>query len=394
MKTSIKHITQILLTLIVVVLFNGLYAADFYSIKDGLGGNGNWNDGNYWSYTSGGSASASTPGQNDNIYIEEDIALNQSIVTYGVLSISAGKSLHTDTHNLEVRNGGNLQVHGRLEVNNLDLRTTSIIKFFNASTVIIHNDLSNRNFFGTVTIDSDINITGNLYNMFFTNITGSGSVTAGTYSGWGTTFGFAPNDNIPDGTNYPTALPIELVSFSAQALGNGVEVKWATASEVNNDYFTIERSLDGESFEIVTELSGAGNSNSIINYSIIDGEPYDGLSYYRLIQTDFDGEYKYSDIVSIQFEMNQSKSFFEIYPNLVMQGEMPQVFLNGFDKEKEGLIIVSNINGEQIASHKIYTSSEVQQVNLLTNNYQLKKGLYFITGFFDNEVYSTKLVVK
>ena len=94
-------------------------------------------------------------------------------------------------------------------------------------------------------------------------------------------------------------LPIELIRFVGACNDGQVEVSWTTASETNNDYFTVQRSLDGISFEDVTIIDGAGNSNSIINYAAIDYSPYGGTSYYRLKQTDFDGNSKHSDLVAV-----------------------------------------------------------------------------------------------
>lgn len=94
-------------------------------------------------------------------------------------------------------------------------------------------------------------------------------------------------------------LPIELLRFAASCSNSEVTVTWTTASETNNDFFTVQRSADGTNFEDVTIVDGAGNSNSIINYSAKDYNPYGGTSYYRLKQTDFDGSSKYSEVVAV-----------------------------------------------------------------------------------------------
>ena len=96
-------------------------------------------------------------------------------------------------------------------------------------------------------------------------------------------------------------LPVELLYFNATASGNVVNLNWATASESNNDYFTVERSKDAQQFEAVLQRDGAGNSNAVLNYSDVDPEPFEGLSYYRLKQTDFNGEFSYSEVVPVFF---------------------------------------------------------------------------------------------
>lgn len=97
-------------------------------------------------------------------------------------------------------------------------------------------------------------------------------------------------------------LPIELVSFKAYQEDNSVTLEWKTASEVNNDYFTVLRSDDGEKWNGLFDVKGAGNSTLPRNYFATDAQPLPGLSYYRLKQTDFDGNATESNVVSVNFE--------------------------------------------------------------------------------------------
>lgn len=115
-------------------------------------------------------------------------------------------------------------------------------------------------------------------------------------------------------TSLLNPLPIELVSFTATPNKKVVDLFWQTATEINNDFFTIERSKDGEHFSTLKTVDGAGNSNVLINYYDQDTQPLDGISYYRLKQTDFDGNYSYSTIVSVNF--NSSENIVaNIFPN-------------------------------------------------------------------------------
>ncbi|MGE0561774.1 MAG: T9SS type A sorting domain-containing protein [Flavobacteriales bacterium] len=100
----------------------------------------------------------------------------------------------------------------------------------------------------------------------------------------------------------PTILPIKLLYFKAIKNGSVVDIDWATTTEINNDYFTIERSKDAFNFEPIFFKKGAGNSSMNLYYSTIDKSPLFGVSYYRLKQTDFDGKYTYSNIESVVFE--------------------------------------------------------------------------------------------
>jgi hypothetical protein len=99
------------------------------------------------------------------------------------------------------------------------------------------------------------------------------------------------------GSNGPgNVLPITLLSFTARATPAGtVETAWTTASEVNNDFFTVERSRNGNQWEAVGHIEGAGNSTTVLNYTFTDDAPHSGSSYYRLRQTDFDGTFTLTD---------------------------------------------------------------------------------------------------
>jgi len=96
-------------------------------------------------------------------------------------------------------------------------------------------------------------------------------------------------------------LPIRLLRFTAQPAGNMVQLDWATATETNNAYFTVERSKDGITFSDVVEVPGAINSNTLNEYQSWDDQPLSGLSYYRLRQTDLDGTSTYSDLAAVLF---------------------------------------------------------------------------------------------
>ena len=95
------------------------------------------------------------------------------------------------------------------------------------------------------------------------------------------------------------ALPITLLSFNATAIKDGVHVEWSTASQMNNDYFNVQKSLDGYEWENKVTVEGAGNSNTQIDYSWVDLNPSMGVSYYRLKQTDYDGQFEIFDPVSV-----------------------------------------------------------------------------------------------
>lgn len=109
---------------------------------------------------------------------------------------------------------------------------------------------------------------------------------------------------LSDWLNEP--LPVELLLFEAIAGESIVDLKWITATEINNHYFTVERSSDAENFEPILRREGAGNSNYTIVYTDLDPDPLMGVSYYRLRQIDFDGSSVLSEIVPVNFGSNRS----------------------------------------------------------------------------------------
>lgn len=96
-----------------------------------------------------------------------------------------------------------------------------------------------------------------------------------------------------------TILPIELVHFEAIRSDAGVDLRWATANERNNDHFDVERSRDGEVFERIGTVPSVGNTVTLHNYDLTDRSPFPGLNYYRLLQVDQDGTSEHSPVRTV-----------------------------------------------------------------------------------------------
>ena len=107
--------------------------------------------------------------------------------------------------------------------------------------------------------------------------------------------------------NGGVALPVTLYTFEAKPYNKDVMVTWKTASEYNNDYFTVERSEDGVNFKKLGDVKGAGNSAHTISYFLLDSEYSKGINYYRLKQTDFNGDFTFSKIVAVDMTVNTPK---------------------------------------------------------------------------------------
>ena len=139
---------------------------------------------------------------------------------------------------------------------------------------------------------------------------GTGSVNTGTNTlTWTTLTSFSSFGGAGD---QAVALPVELLSFDAKRYQGNVKVDWKTASEINNDYFTIERSIDGENFERISEVDGAGNSTHTISYFMIDTDYKNGINYYRLKQTDYNGSETLSEIVAVDMTKMQGEKIMTV----------------------------------------------------------------------------------
>lgn len=160
-------------------------------------------------------------------------------------------------------------------------------------------------------------------------------------------------------------LPIELLHFSAQPASDEVVVEWSTAAEINNDFFTVERSIDGSSWETLTFINGAGNANYVINYSYTDNNPIDGVSYYRLKQTDFDGQYEYFAPAAVNFSSFVSSA--EIIRVVPSAQNMEVWFQN---QDPNAILTVADMQGRILYNSNARVADFVQQISInLPRNY-------------------------
>ncbi len=204
-------------------------------------------------------------------------------------------------------------------------------------------------------------------------------------------------DNDGDGeydfrdTDNEISLPVELLDFTAERKESYVHLKWTTVSEINNDYFEVQRLNENKQFEKIGEVNGAGNSNQALNYSFIDYEPIAGYNYYRLRQVDFDGKFEYSDLRSVYFSSQRNLKN-GIFPNpsngqilwIEFEGEYTDP-LNWTIFDAQGrLIIAGNLN----AVNGVY-----EKRNLL-KDIRLESGIYFVSIQQGDQTTTKKLIIN
>jgi hypothetical protein len=171
----------------------------------------------------------------------------------------------------------------------------------------------------------------------------------------------------------PTAsivLPIELLSFKATLKNNVVELHWQTATETNNDYFVIERSVDGKTWESIDTIKGAGNSSNVLNYANNDDNPLSGTSYYRLKQVDFDKNFSYSDIAVVNFDGIKIEALF---PN-PSEGSFNLVMKSSIEASID--LTIYNAIGQMIKTQAMHIT---KGANTLHVQFEAANGKYLIT---------------
>ncbi len=188
---------------------------------------------------------------------------------------------------------------------------------------------------------------------------------------------FGPNLNASSTSPCLVTLPIELISFKSSCDNQNTLFTWATSSESNNDYFVIEKSIDGINWSELDKVKGAGNSYHLLKYKYIDNtSAQDYLSYYRLKQVDFDETSSYSKIISAT-TCNKSNVFY--YEN-----SSKQIIHRGLAQSNTTLNLYNNM-GQLVFKEKL--ESAFLDVSFLTN------GIYYIIIETDNDVISKKILV-
>jgi hypothetical protein len=153
-------------------------------------------------------------------------------------------------------------------------------------------------------------------------------------------------------------LPIELVDFSGFSTAGGIVLEWETETEINNDFFTIERSFDGVTFEGIAEVPGAGSSLRRLQYHYLDIAPHSGTNYYRLRQTDYDGTNTVSDLIAVAWGQTGTAT---LLPNPV-QEELTLAFSASTDGQ--GTVRVFDLLGRMQDQRGVSLSEGANRLSL------------------------------
>jgi len=167
----------------------------------------------------------------------------------------------------------------------------------------------------------------------------------------------------------PGALPIELVDFYGREKEKTMDLKWLTATELNNDFFSVQHSADGKNFKEIGIVKGAGTTDEAQRYQFIHENPVEGINYYRLEQFDLDGSSNFSKIIAIRMINKWSAT---LYPNPVVDTDLSVNVLSESVEQIE--FSVYDMNGKLILNQQNSLEKGLNKTTIAVTN--LPKGFY------------------
>jgi len=301
------------------------------------------------------SAPATAPTSGGSITVAYvDATTNTSVPTYldGVTTIKVRKDLHWTVATGNGLAGGNYNLQAQGTGFGLigavsDLRLT-----------LINSGIGTPGVNGGTTINPQVNRTGltmaNISNSFFI-----GSI-----------------------NSVSTPLPITLISFTAFPANNEVKLNWSTSAEIDNNFFTVQKSKDESGWENILQVPGNGTSSITQFYTATDPQPYKGISYYRLKQTDIDGKESYSPVVSVK--LTEESSGISVYPNPAIN----QLVIH-FPSTGNYQVAFESISGQIICN-----AVSVSVSDLSMDVSRLKSGIYFIHILHEGHSETKKIMIS
>ena len=197
-------------------------------------------------------------------------------------------------------------------------------------------------------------------------------------------------------TSQSNQLPVELISFTADAQEQTVQLVWETATEINNDYFEVQRSVDGINFKKIGEVAGNGNTVEVIRYEFVDQMPVSGISYYQLKQVDFDGAFEHSDKISVEWiNAGFVAGFVEVnlYPNPAPQGQA-KLKVTGLRPSSTVTFKLLDMFGKPLMQQVLETDMLSQQGFMIQPRARLSTGVYVVSVQQGSEVHQKTMIVR
>nr|MDA3820762.1 hypothetical protein [Candidatus Delongbacteria bacterium] len=267
----------------------------FNSVSDGI-----WKDASSWDLTD--FPDYNTTDNKAEIYIQHKITLNDD---------------------LDVKGGTYIEISDTLVINgNVNFDNGSQVQITGDGVLIVNGIVDNEINSTLIKVDGNLIIYGDYYGGNGSTLSGtgamlvSGSVTTdGSGSVFGSTVDCVPADAWDCKSSSGAPLPVDFLYLDASVKGGAVSLNWATASEINNDHFIIERSTDLKVFDEIAIIDGKGNSSTGNEYSWEDISPAPGINYYRLTQVDYDGTTTMLSMVQVTYAIDEIPEKIECFPN-------------------------------------------------------------------------------
>ena len=181
-------------------------------------------------------------------------------------------------------------------------------------------------------------------------------------------------------------LPVEFLNFDAKVNGLVVDLNWTTANEKNNSYFSIERSINGTTYESIGRINGSGNTNSTRSYQYVDYNPAKGLSYYRIKQVDFNGAETFSQVRTVVF--NQLIGWISYYPN---PANSQLTFKLNQTNATEVSVSITNSLGQNVWNNQLNPQTQPEYILDISH---WSKGVYLVNIKIDGKVTTSRLIVQ
>lgn len=367
--------------------------------------NGSWTDNASWTGVYPGTLSVNA-GDDNLEFSSETITVDHYIITG-----SSGDRIDmtftnsNDVGSLTLNDSDTLIIYGDVSFANKSMA----LNIGNNSVLIIMGDASFGNKVdvatsGTMVVSGNFDKAGSQG-----SYTGGGAVYAGSYTGKADDFipgdvgtggdqqqtlddlsvdGFPEIEEFVNG-NGSTPLPVELIYFNV-VVQDHVNISWATASEINNDYFLVERSEDGSHFYEIGRVGGNGNSNEEIAYSFTDKFAFADIEYYRLKQVDYDGRFEYFEVKRINTGIVNAQQEISVYPTVVRNGQFMISATHAFQIQNISMYSLSGGETRNLSQNSVQENPLKYQVSTS----QMNKGIYLLKVITsDGAELSTRIII-
>lgn len=179
-------------------------------------------------------------------------------------------------------------------------------------------------------------------------------------------------DQVLAATPAPGGFPVEFLSFTGKAMLQRIELKWETAFEINNDYFLVEKQIQGV-FRPIGRVEGNGNSDQVKGYTYSDLAPALGTNIYRLRQVDFDGMVDYSSSIEVSMDASNLGMITRMFPNPARE----ELYIEIFDMARKDIVLqILDLRGRTLHSQKYSISKDLEVLNIDVSSFSA--GAYMI----------------